>query len=267
MSIVFKNRYLISRRVVQLTVLALFLGANIWGWTFLKGNLSAANVMDSFYLADPFAAIQMLFAGMLISTDIIIGGIIILVFYALIAGRSFCSWVCPLNMVADLASWVRKQLPFNLTQRLNVNRNARYWILGLSLIVSMFMGVAAFEYISPIGILHRGIIYGFGTGILIVVAIFIFDLLVLKHGWCGHLCPLGAFYSLTTKKSLLRIFHTKENCTDCMDCKVVCPEQQVLDIIGKKSGTISYGACTNCARCIEVCPDNALKFQFKIKTK
>jgi len=267
MSIVSKYRYLISRRVVQLTVLVLFFGANVWGWTFLKGNLSAANVLDSFYLADPFAAIQMLFAGMLISTDIIIGGLIVLAFYALIAGRSFCSWVCPLNMVADLASWVRAKIPFKLTQRLTVNRNARYWILALSLIVSLVVGVAAFEYISPIGILHRGIIYGFGTGILFILVIFIFDTLILKHGWCGHLCPLGAFYSLTTKNSLIRIFHTKENCTDCMDCKVVCPEQQVLDIIGKKSGTISYGACTNCARCIEICQDNALKFQFKIKTK
>jgi len=267
MSIVFKYRYLISRRVVQVTLLLLFFGANFWGWSFLRGNLSAAHIADTFYLADPFAAIQMLFAGMLLSTDIIIGGLIIFLFYALIAGRSFCSWVCPLNMVADFAHWVRAQLPFKPTQRLKIDRKARYWILALSLIVSLVIGVAAFEYVSPIGILHRGIIYGFGMGIMAIIIIFIFDTLILKHGWCGHLCPLGAFYSLTTKKSLLRIYHNKDNCTNCLDCKIVCPELQVLDIIGKTSGIISYGACTNCARCIEVCPDNALKFQFKIKTK
>jgi len=267
MNILFKYRYLISRRIVQLGLLFLFLGANLWGWTFLKGNLSAAQVADTFYLADPFAAIQMLFAGVLLSTDIIIGSIIIFLFYALIAGRSFCSWVCPLNMVTDIAHWVRSHLPFKLTQRLNINRETRYWVLALSLIVSIISGVAAFEYISPIGIFHRGVIYGFGMGIMAILIVFIFDTFILKHGWCGHLCPLGAFYTLTTKKSLLRIFHNKDNCTDCLDCKVVCPEQQVLDIIGKKSGVISYGACTNCARCIEVCQDNALKFQFKIKTK
>lgn len=267
MNMAFKYRYLISRRIVQVGLLLLFFGANAWGWTFLRGNLSAAHVLDAFYLADPYAAIQMFFAGMLLSTDIIIGGLIVFLFYALIAGRSFCSWVCPLNMVADLAHWVRTHLPFKMPQRLTISRNARYWVLGLSLIVSIGVGVAAFEYVSPIGILHRGIIYGFGMGILAIVIIFIFDTLILKHGWCGHLCPLGAFYSLTTKKSLLRIYHNKDNCTDCLDCKVVCPEQQVLSIINKKSGVISYGACTNCARCIEVCQDNALKFQFKMKAK
>jgi ferredoxin-type protein NapH len=133
----------------------------------------------------------------------------------------------------------------------------------LALIVSAVVGVAAFEYISPISMLHRGLIYGIGTSWLIVLMVFIFDFLVLKHGWCGYLCPLGAFYSIVGKYSLLRINHIKEACTDCNDCKMVCPEVQVLDIIGKKSGYINYGACTNCGRCIDVCEDDALKFSFK----
>ncbi len=267
MRILVKYRYLVLRRLVQLGLLFMFFGANFWGWSFLRGNLSSAHVVNTFYLADPFAAIQMLFAGMLLSTDIIVGALIVLLLYALVFGRSFCSWVCPLNMVTDLAHWVRTRLPFKVPQRLNISRSARYWVLVLSLILSTAMGVAVFEYVSPIGMFHRGIIYGFGMGFMAVLAIFVFDVLILKHGWCGHLCPLGAFYSLTTKRSLLRVYHNKDNCTDCLDCKVVCPEQQVLDIIGKKNGVISYGACTNCGRCIEICPDKALNFQFKIRTK
>ena len=265
MSKIYNNRYLISRRIVQLAILGLFIASNYYGFKFIRGNLSAAKVFDIFYLADPYAALQMLSAGMLISLDIIIGSLIVLLFYGLFVGRAFCSWVCPVNIVTDAASWIRRKLGFKISsgQYLRVTRKARYWILGLSFIVSAIVGVAAFEYVSPISMLHRGLIYGLGTGWLIVLMVFIFDLLVLKHGWCGFLCPLGAFYSLIGKYSLLRVEHLKDKCTDCNDCKLVCPEIQVLDIIGKKSGYISFGECTNCGRCIDVCEDKALKYSFK----
>ncbi len=259
-----RNRFLIARRIVQISILVLFIGANYWGWYFVKGNLSAAYIFESFYLADPYAGLQILASGVLLSTDIIIGSVIVLLFYALIAGRSFCSWVCPMNIITDLALWLRKKMPFKQTKKvLNISRKTRFGILLLSFIVSAIMGVAAFEFVSPISILHRSIIYGFGTGILLVIGVFIFDLLILKNGWCGYLCPLGAFYTLISKKSLIRVYHTKDNCTDCLDCKKVCPEIQVLDIINKKNRAISYGACNNCGRCIEVCLDNALKFSVK----
>ncbi len=143
------------------------------------------------------------------------------------------------------------------------SRNLRYWVLGLSLIISFAMGVTAFEFISPISMLHRGIIFGMGFGWAAVLIIFNFDLLVLKNGWCGHICPLGGFYSLVGKYSLVRVHHTQENCTLCMKCKVVCPEQQVLYMIGKESIPVLSGECTNCGRCVEVCDDDALNFSIR----
>ena len=79
----------------------------------------------------------------------------------------------------------------------------------------------------------------------------------------GHLCPLGAFYSVIGKFSLLKVKHIKDNCTSCMKCFQVCPEEQVLDIVTKADGYIKSGECTNCARCIEVCHDKALKFSIR----
>ncbi len=261
----YRNRFLISRRIVQIGILFLFWAGSHLGWKFLVGNLSAAHVFEKFYLADPYAALQMAAAGMLISADVIIGGLIVLLFYALLAGRSFCSWVCPLNIVTDFAHRLRRKYSFGKSGGVvRLNRKTRYWILGLSFIMSLILGVAAFEYVSPISLLHRGIIFGFGMGWLAIVLIFLFDLLVLKHGWCGHICPLGAFYSTVSKKSLLKVYHEKEKCTDCLDCKVVCPEIQVLKNINIKSGPIAFGACTNCGRCIEVCEEDALKYSLKI---
>jgi ferredoxin-type protein NapH len=48
-----------------------------------------------------------------------------------------------------------------------------------------------------------------------------------------------------------------------MDCKVVCPENQVLHMINKESIFVSDAECTNCGRCIDVCNDDALTFGIK----
>jgi len=259
------NRFLILRRLTQISILFLYFGANAWGWTILRGNLSSSIVVNFAQVSDPYAVLQMLAAGAAISLDLFIGAMTIAVFYFLIGGRAFCSWVCPINMVTDTANFIRRKLEFNRMQgqKMPITRNTRYWVLGLSLVVSALMGMAAFEFVSPISMIHRGIVFGIGFGWSSAVIIFLFDLFVLKDGWCGHICPLGGFYSLLGRFSVIRVLHSEENCTLCMKCKTVCPEHQVLHMIGKESLSVTDGACTNCARCIDVCDDEALGFSLR----
>ncbi|MEA2091011.1 MAG: quinol dehydrogenase ferredoxin subunit NapH [Campylobacterota bacterium] len=264
-------RYLILRRVVQIGLLVLYFGANAWGWTILMGNLSSSIFLDFVPMSDPYAALQMLAAGAVLSIDLLIGVAVVTIFYLLIGGRAFCSWVCPINLVTDAANFLRRKLEIDRVQGVKqpASRNIRYWLLALSLIISAIMGVTAFEFLSPISMLHRGIIFGLGFGWAAMLVIFLFVLFVLKNGWCGHICPLGGFYSLLGKFSLIRVQHYEENCTLCMKCKDVCPERQVLHMIGKDSLPVLSGECTNCARCIEVCDDDALGFSIRnlAKTK
>jgi ferredoxin-type protein NapH len=257
-------RYLILRRVTQLGLLFLYFGANAWGWKILQGNLSSSLVFGTVPLSDPYAALQMLFAGGLLATNLLIGAGIITAFYLVIGGRVFCSWVCPVNMITDAANYLRRKIGVDtLPNRQSVSRKMRYWVLALSLIISFFMGITAFEFISPVSMVHRGIVFGLGFGWAAMLIIFLFDLFVLKNGWCGHVCPLGGFYSLLGSFSLVRVHHTEENCTLCMKCKLVCPEHQVLHMVGKQSLPVLSGECTNCARCIEVCDDDALGFSIR----
>ncbi len=258
-------RYLIMRRVTQITLLLLYFGGNAWGWTILRGNLSSSKILDVVPMSDPYAALQMLAAGALLATDLLIGVAVATIFYLLIGGRAFCSWVCPINMITDAANYLRRKLEINRIQgaKQPASRNMRYWVLGLSLIISALMGVAAFEFISPISMVHRGIVFGLGFGWAAMLVIFLFDLFVLKNGWCGHICPLGGFYSLLGRFSLIRVHHDEAKCTLCMKCKVVCPEPQVLHMIGKESLPVLSGECVNCARCIEVCDDDALGFSIR----
>ncbi len=261
-----KIRFLIPRRITQFLVLFLYFAANFWGWKILIGNLSYSKLFDKIPLADPYAVLQMLFAGAVISTDLIVGALIILVFYALIGGRAYCSWVCPVNLITDLAAWVRRKTNHekdNLISAVKIKK-FRYFFLVILLFVSAAVGAAAFEFISPIGMFTRAVAFTLGFSWVWLFAIFLFDAFILKNGWCGHVCPVGAMYSLIGAKSIIRVYHDKEKCTNCGECLIICPENQVLSpVINKKSDYIAGIECTNCGRCIEVCNDDALKFTLR----
>ncbi len=260
-------RYLLLRRLLQLGVLLLFFGTVNWNWAIadrpvLSGNLSSSELLGLIPLADPFAVLQIVFTGQLPLKEVLLGAAIILFIVAVIGGRTWCAWVCPLNMVTDLAAWTRRRLHINDVFRLS--RNIRYTVLALTLILSVLTGVAAFEWISPISMLHRELIYGIGAGWIAVLGVFLFDLFILRNGWCGHLCPLGAFYALIGRMAQLRIAFDTPTCTHCGECAKICPEPQVLNIkAASEAGMVSSGECTNCGRCIGICPEDTLKFDLR----
>jgi len=257
-------RYLLLRRLTQISLLVLYVGANVWGWKILQGNLSSSSVFEIVPLSDPYAVLQIAVTGATMGMDILIGAIIITLFYGVIGGRGFCAWVCPINMITDAAAWLRRRFRLSdLQKRFYMSRSLRYWILGLSLVLSVLMGVAAFELISPISMAHRGLVFGMGMGGGALIVIFLFDLLVHENGWCGYICPLGATYSLLGKFSLIRVRHDAPKCTDCRDCITVCPEKEVLFMINKSSESVLMGECTNCGRCVDVCQEDALGFSIR----
>lgn len=257
-------RYTLMRRTVQIGVLLLFLGTIHWGWAIagrplLLGNLSASEILGSIPMADPFAAAQILLSGHLLEPRVLIGSGIVMLLYGLLGGRVWCSWVCPINMVTDLPAWLRGRL--GIRDMFHISRNIRYTVLALALILSIVTGVAAFEWVSPISMLHRELIFGMGLGWIAMLGVFLFDLVVLRDGWCGHLCPLGAFYALLGHISPVRVRFDTPTCTHCGECARVCPEPQVLNLKkASEAGMIRSGECTNCGRCIAVCPEDTLRF-------
>jgi len=261
-------RYIVLRRLTQFGILLLFFGTAHWAWQYpaktplLSGNLSASELMGVVPMADPFAVLQIFLTGHVLQQKVVIGAAIVLAFYLLVGGRVFCAWVCPVNMVTDLAGWLRARLP--IPAMFALNRNIRYFVLAATLILSALTGLAAFEWVSPVGMMHREIIFGLGAGAMALVAIFLFDLLLLKNGWCGHLCPLGAFWSLVGRTAQVRVRFDKASCSHCGECAKVCPEPQVLNLKKlEETGFVRSGECSNCGRCTPLCPEGSLKFELR----
>jgi len=260
---IYAHRYLLARRSVVLGILVLFwLGANAH-LGVLTGNLSSSRVFRTVPLSDPYAVLQILASGQALASTVLVGALIVLLFYALVGGRVFCGWVCPVGLVGDGSRWLKRRLA--IRGQFRISRSLRYWIMALALPVSALSGVAAFEWLSPIGIVQRELIYGPGLSLVITLAMLVLvDLFVAQSGWCGSVCPLGAFYSLLGRLSLLRIGFSLERCDHCGDCAVVCPEPHVIDFRAMaQTGFVDSGDCLNCARCLEVCPRDAYHFALR----
>ena len=237
-------------------------------WWIVKGNMASSLTLGVLPLTDPYVLLQQLAAGHRPLTTALVGAGIVLVFYLLVGGRVYCSWVCPINMVTDAAEWLRSRLGIKGGARLS--RDTRYWLLGATILVAGVTGTLAWELVNPVSMVFRGLVFGMGLAWGVVGMIFLLDLFVGKRAWCGHLCPVGAFYSLLGALSPLRVSAAnRAECDDCMDCFAVCPEQQVIKpaLKGADKGlgpVILSGNCTNCGRCIDVCTRDVFKFDIRI---
>ena len=258
------HRWLVLRRVAQLGILALFLIGPMAGIWIVQGNISASLVLDVVPLNDPFVFLQSFLAGHLPEVTAISGALIVVAFYVLVGGRAYCAWVCPLNIVTDAAHWLRRRL--HLKGGAKLSAATRYWLLGTALVVSAITGMIAWEPVNPVTMTYRGLVFGMGVAWVIVLAVFLFDLLISERGWCGHLCPVGAFYSMLGTFSIARVSAVnREQCNDCTDCFKVCPEPQVLKlpVYGADRGAspvVLSPNCTNCGRCIDVCTEDVFRF-------
>lgn len=258
-------RWLILRRLAQAGFLALFLTGPLAGIWLVKGTLASSLTLDVLPLTDPLIVLQSLAAGHLPYRDALIGAAIVLVLYLLVGGRAYCAWVCPINPVADLAHWLRRKL--GLSGGGGLDRRLRLWVLGGILAAAAVTGTIAWEIVNPVTVLHRSLVLGPPlTGAVAAAAVLLFDLGLVRQGWCGHLCPVGAFYGLIGSKSLVRVVAAnRAACNDCLSCFAVCPEPQVINpaLKGEAKGlgpAILSGDCTNCGRCIDVCSNQVFRF-------
>lgn len=264
------HRYLLLRRISQAFFLLLFLAGPWFGIWIVQGTLAGSLTLGVLPLTDPFVALQSLVAGHWPTFTAALGALIVLALYALIGGRVYCAWICPINPVTDAAHWLHVKL--GLQKGWQPKRQTRLWLLGAVLAVSALTGTIAWEVVNPITMLHRGLLFGMGAAWALVALVFLFDLLVSRRGFCGHLCPVGAFYGLLGHQSLLRVTAAdRAACDDCMDCYAVCPENHVISpaLKGKPGSTplILSPDCTNCGRCIDVCAPQVFSFTHRLDTR
>lgn len=262
-----------AHRVVQ----AIFLLALVWGasdslFWYIRGSTGATRVLDWFSLADPLAALEMTLARKTIEPNLWIAAGLILILYVLL-GRAYCAWACPLGLILDLnnslRSWVGKKLRRRRIKlpEVALSKNIKYWVLAVTLLLSLITSLPVFLLISPINILARALIYGGTAAAWFVVIILVLEW-IAPRVWCKSICPLGAFYSLVGRFGVFRVTIDQEKEKQGKQCKLCaynCP--MGIDIVGEQVNrgyaSIIDGECTRCGVCTDVCVRGSLRLGFK----
>ncbi|MGY4707451.1 4Fe-4S binding protein [Candidatus Bipolaricaulota sp. J31] len=171
---------------------------------------------------------------------------------ALLVGRVFCGWVCPLGAVQEaLGGWSRRRNTVPTT----LDRPLRYlkYLLLAGLVALAALGVRLhWSRYDP----FRAIFTGSGTWIAIGLAAAFGSLsLVVYRPWCRYVCPLGAVLALATRAGLARRGVDAESCVGCGLCARNC----ALGAIAVKGGKARLtGECIRCGDCALTCPGDAL---------
>lgn len=197
-----------------------------------------------------------------------------LILLGVLLGRFICGFLCPFGWLQELLHKIpSKKLS---TKKLKPLTYLKYITLLLSVVLlpalavnDVGMGDPFFcKYICPQGVLegaiplslvNEGIRAALGT--LFVQKLFILLVVValsilFYRPFCKWICPLGAFYALLNKISLLEIKMDEQKCVSCGKCAASCK----MDVDVRK--TPNHAECIRCGKCITACPAEALCFHY-----
>ncbi len=268
--------YRMKRWILVISIHLMFFLSFFIDLQMLEGTLSGSRFLG-FHMIDIFTNMQVVLATYHLPINMIIGTVTIIIVYLLVGGRSYCAWVCPYGIISEISEKLNNILVNKkIIKQRDFDHRVRYIFWTAFLIMSATSGYLVFETFNVVGILSRMFVYGWSLALLWVVAIFLIETFYSRRAWCKYVCPIGTTYGIIGKASALRI-EWNDNCDHCMVCHDVCFENQVLEITKakydkqreEKNITREYitGAdCTLCGRCIDVCHEDALNFEFRLKS-
>jgi polyferredoxin len=160
---------------------------------------------------------------------------------ALLAGRVFCGYLCPIGAVQEAAS--RVPVP-----KVSLAKAQRF--LTFFRIVFFVLLVAAAVLFSTALLRFFGITEFFSLEVasvsFLVFLVLIAASAVLYRPFCRLFCPIGAILSLAASRARLKLLRTPE-CINCGKCDMICPT-------GEAGKNAPKAECYLCLRCLEVCP-------------
>ncbi len=192
----------------------------------------------------------------------------------LLAGRFICGWLCLFGLIQELLYKI--PLP-KITIPERVDRPLRYLkyavllvlVVGLPLLYRSEYGAGDpffCKYLCPVGTLEAGVPlvlmndmlrpalgWLFRWKMLLLIVCILASILIYRP-FCKYICPLGAFYSLFRKMSLVRMHVDTDACINCGACSKICG-MRVDPHLAPNSAE-----CIRCGECMRVCPVNALSF-------
>ena len=277
------------RKAVRFLIVAVLLIALFAGWQ--TGTLCSVGYDAIAYIC-PLGALETIFGSWAFVPRVLIC-LAVVVIVALVFGKAFCSWVCPVAPLSDLLrgrkarekdECERTQAAHRVLERWSDTNAAqaekhkpirsrvdgRHVVLAGSLASAAVCGFPVFSLVCPIGLTFASAIalyrlIGFNEPaieVLVFPALLVLELTVFRK-WCHRFCPVGALLSLLSRGN--RTFKPHVNASmcarhagsSCAACAQAYPEH--IDPCADL-GDRSLAECTRCGACVNTCPAKALSF-------
>lgn len=227
--------------------------------------------------ACPIGAFQAVVGSSKFRFSYYITGILILL--GVLLGRFICGFLCPFGWFQELLHKI--PTPKLSTKRLKPLQYLKYAVLLVMVVLlpalitnDLGMGNPFFcKYLCPQGVLEGAIplalvnngiraalgkLFTWKLGILITVAVLS---VLFYRPFCKWLCPLGAFYALFNRVSLLQMQVDKNKCVSCGKCARAC--KMDVDVTKHPNHT----ECIRCGMCVKACPTGAICYRYGFGTE
>ena len=222
--------------------------------------------------ACPIGAFQAVAGSSKFRFSYYISGFLILL--GVLLGRLICGFLCPFG-------WFQELLHRIPTRKLSTKKLRPLTYLKYVILLVMVVLLPAFavndvgmgdpffcKYLFPQGVLEGAIPLAlvnsgiraalgklFNWKLCILLAVTALSILFYRP-FCKWLCPLGAFYALFNKVSLLQMKVDANACISCGKCARACG----MDVDVTK--TPDHAECIRCGKCVLACPTGAVHFRY-----
>ena len=197
-----------------------------------------------------------------------------LILLGVLLGRFVCGFLCPFGWLQELLHKIPgKKIS---TKKLKPLTYIKYVVLLFAVVLlpvlvvnDVGMGDPFFcKYICPQGVLEGAIPLAIANAgirsalghlftwkLAVLIAVVVLSVLFYRP-FCKWICPLGAFYALMNRVSLLGIRVDACKCVSCGKCSKVC--QMDVDVVHAPN----HAECIRCGKCIGACPVDAINYRY-----
>lgn len=221
----------------------------------------------------PIGAMQAIFDGRTRGVAAYVIGYLAII--GLFIGRFVCGWLCLFGLIQELLYKIPTPKLTVPEKPDKILRYLKYLILFVMVFLLPFFYRSQFgvgepffcKYICPVGTLEGGVPLILLNSILrgalgwlfrwkfLLLILCVAASVFIYRPFCKYICPLGAFYGLFQKVSLIRMRVDKEKCVDCGACAGICK----MNVDPHK--TPNSNECIRCRACIKACPMHALSMR------
>ncbi|MFO8235001.1 MAG: 4Fe-4S binding protein [Bacteroidales bacterium] len=221
-------------------------------------------------------------------------GFIIVLILTLLFGRIYCSTVCPLGILQDVISYLKRKFRKKSKYKyLKAYNWLRYSILVISIAFLLGGSILIISLLDPYSIFGRitsdlfrplvimgnnslaGILNNYGIytlynidfptvhiWLIMIPAVFFIAIvwMALTNGriYCNTICPVGTFLGFLSKYSIFQIRLNSNSCTKCGLCEKACK----AGCIETSTQHIDFSRCVGCFNCMEACPFSSAEYAF-----